>query len=295
MPHSEWDNNHDLITPHGTLELCRPTALAGTSTGFALYLIDHDGSGIATGPRVEKDEVPQSDGWIFHRRFETGTLATIVLKLMLTNELPACDSDLRCMIDNLDLHLRSLLNADGPYRLRWQPSGYFQDDDVTPALRMLDQIRLADWQPTTFEEGICTYNFSLDSPFPYAIDFTQQGPPATTVADTTTKTFTMIGNTDFYPVIKVNGPASIVIISNDTTGLSILYDGSTLPGGQDIGPGDYGEIDTFKQTMFLNGDQDDLRPGINYLGSDFFPLVPGPNAITVFGADVDFLINNAWW
>ncbi len=101
-----------------------------------------------------------------------------------------------------------------------------------------------------------------------------------------------------YPVVIVDGPFSAFTLENQTSGLTIVYD-SARPGGQSVGGGDIAEIDTFRNTIYLGiggapGDDDNLKPNIDPLQSDYFTLEPGSNTILISGADATFLVNNAW-
>lgn len=285
--HAEWEADHDLITPQGTLLFNQEVVGLNTSTGSGYFLLVPEKCGISTVPRVTIDDVPQGDGSIQHRRFESGIRAELAIQLWLDLHNPACYGDLRCMLDYLSLHLRSLLNADGMYRLRWSPTGYGDR-------RMLDQIRLREWGPPEVQANNATeVTIGIDSPFPYAIDMTQQ---LVQIPDGNTGTITMVGTTDFFPVIKMYGTFSSnpALVISDTTGMLISYD-DDLPGSPTPGGADYIELDFFRNTAFINGDGADARPGIEYLVSDFFPLVVGPNEITASGCDIDVLVNNAWW
>ena len=119
----------------------------------------------------------------------------------------------------------------------------------------------------------------FDSPFPYAIDFTQED-------DTTSGSIVLnnTGNTPFYPVFKVTGGGAFTL-SNDTTGFAIVYTGSYSG---------YAEIDTFRNTIYENGNGANLKDGLDVENSDFFSLVPGNNVISISGGTVEILWQAAW-
>ena len=138
------------------------------------------------------------------------------------------------------------------------------------------------------DKGVTEITFVLDSPFPYAIDFTQ-----ITTHITGTTAISNDGNVPFYPVFKVNGATSGFTLSNTTTGKSLTYDAG-LPGASSIAGGDYVEIDTFRDTMYRNGNLNNLKPGLDVFTSEFWTLEPGSNSVTITGANVDVLHQAAW-
>ncbi len=101
---------------------------------------------------------------------------------------------------------------------------------------------------------------------------------------TATTALTNAGTVNFYPVFKVNGPFTAFTLRNnsvlDSQGnpLDIVYDGN-LPGAQSVAGGHYAEIDTFRNTVYLDGNLANLKPGINILFSDFWWLQPGTNNV----------------
>ena len=105
------------------------------------------------------------------------------------------------------------------------------------------------------------------------------------------------GNAPAYPVITIFGPLTDAItITNDTTGKSITYDPS-LPGASDIAGGDYALIQMFEENIYLNGDEDNLRPGIDPITSDFFTLPPGDSNLLLSDSSVDVEIDwqDTWY
>jgi hypothetical protein len=109
------------------------------------------------------------------------------------------------------------------------------------------------------------------------------------------------GTAEFLPVFQVNrlngvtggGAVSAFTITNDTTGEQFVYD-SSFPGAIPIPGGHYGEIDSFEETIFEDGNGADLDAGVDELNSLYPRLVTGDNDITVDGADADILWQNAW-
>jgi hypothetical protein len=279
---ADWTVPFTLVTPNGTVILNDAT---GATNGY--YAIDASASEIGPTVRAEANDIPQADGSILHRRFLTGVEAKIVLQLWQTDELPSCDTNISVMHDFIFGAVRSLLNAgDNEGRLRWTPQGGSE--------RMLDDIRLLVYPTQTLSDGIATVEFTVDTAYPYAIDLTQTAP----TINSTSGTITMTGTADFWPVIQVFGPCDTFGIVNssvlDELGnpLGIFYD-SGFPGAISIPGGSYAEIDCFRNTVYLDGDGANLKPGIDVTGSDFFPLVVGANNITTTESTT-FLVNNAW-
>lgn len=229
--------------------------------------------------RAERTNIPQADGTIPRRRFTESFITELAVQLRLTDDSPACDQDLVDMTDDLMGWLNSILNEEG--RLLWEPYPGYGDE------RMYDEARwLEDAVWSLDDGGFSRITFSVDTPFPYAIDATQQ--TITVTSGTSPVTLTNTGNTKHYPVIKVNGSFSSFVIENLTTGEQIEYDGTTVIGG------DYAEIDTFRNTIYLNGDQANLKSGLVIEASDFWGLVPGANQLTTDGPSYDVLFNPPW-
>lgn len=284
----EWDQPGYLLTPQGQLPI-------NQNTGDGFFMVDPSAAVVTRALRAQVDRIPQGDGRINHRRFTDGTELTIPLQLWETigdDGEPACGEQLRTMLETLGEHLQAILNlgvADQG-RWYWTPSGYGDD-------RLFLETRwLAPVTRTLSNSKLTTVTFVLDSPYPYMIDSTQD---STSIADGATGSVPNDGNHPSYPVIQVQGPTSAFTITNnsvtddDGNPLEIVYD-STRPGAATIAAAHYGEIGIFGQTMYLDGDQANLKAGIDPEVTDFFYLTPGANSITMDGADAVFLSNNAW-
>lgn len=278
---SEWNNSMAIVSPYDTIDL-------NVLTDDGLFLVDTAASQVRVGVRAVVDDVSQGDGTVRHRRYLTGVEMLLAILLFEDEEQIACGTLRREMHDRLMGVQRSLLRAgDNQGRVLWTPDGA----DV----RMLDDVQLREYALTSLEPRRApTVTFLVDSPYPYAIDFTQTEPVIDGAGSLTNN-----GNADFWPVIKVYGPASAFTLTNlsalDALGnpLQIVYDAS-LPGGVPIGGGgEYAEIDTFRNTIYLNGDQANLKGGLDVLASDFWPVKPGVNSI-VTDAESHFLLNDAW-
>ena len=273
----EWDRASTLRSPLGDLDLNQTITVGGNS---CIYLVDPGRSKATRGMRATVDNVPQGDGEIFHRRFSNGVEFALVIQLWETTNLPACDELARLMQEELVMHLEAMKNDTGRYL--WQPTNYGDE-------RMLDEARwLVDVDEALGEGQIWELTFTIDSPLPYVIDSTQASP---TISGTSS--ITNNGNVPFFPVIQPQGAFTDFTITNNTTGLTIVYD-DDRPGAQSVGASDYAEIDTFRNSIYLNGDEDNLAPGIDPLLTDYFVLEPGLNSITCTGASCIFLVNHAW-
>jgi len=275
-----WTTRSILRSPTlGDLVLNEQTTLA--NVGECLFLVIPQRCDARRGMRATVDQKAQDDGDIFHRRFANGVEFDLAVQFWIRRESqPACDEDARLMAEALAKWLDSIRNDDGRYL--WTPTGYGD-------MRMLDAARwLTPIKETLVEDAIWEAAFTIDSPFPYVIDATQQE-----VAVTTTQNVTNNGNVQHYPVIKVNGAFTDFTITNNTNGQAIVYDDS-LPGADPVGGGDYAEIDTSRSTIYLNGDEDNLAAGVDPEFTDYFKLEPGVNSITITGATATFLVNNAW-
>lgn len=273
MPVPDWTTAFTLNTNEGELDLFDGSTIDG------LVPIPEQ-CDIGADLRVSSQDLPQGDGSIFHRRYRRGMVLRYTAGLYADGAI-AMGSDRATTVDELRRHLNAIQSADG--RITWAVPG---GDD-----RMLDRIRLL--ERSTYQGGLLkTITFAVESPFPYALTAAEQ--EIGTISSSAT--ITNAGSSETYPVWKVNGPFGSFTLTNTTTGLSIVYDDS-LPGAVSVDGGDYIEIDTFRNTAYLNGDEGNRKAGIDLLQTDFFPLVPGDNAITITSDDsatVDALINDAW-
>lgn len=295
MPNIEWSVAHELRTPYASI-------LLNETAGYR-YMIQADSYEIVPSMRVTQDAISQANGSVLHPRWKTGLVATVKVAYDITEDAhtsgpvaesetsPACGADLRYMHEQLTGALNSILRqTGGQQRLIWTPTGYGDR-------RMLDEIQVLGWPTPEFDldgtEALVT--FSVESPFPYAIDETQ-----TTTAIAGSGSVTNAGNCEFSPVVKVYGPTSAFTVTNtsdlddDGNPRAVVYDG-TRPGAVSIGPAQYAEIDFFRGTIILNGNISDLVAGIDPIQTDFWHLLPNTaNAITITGATCDVLSNNAW-
>lgn len=249
------------------------------TTGYR-FILDPRGCRAVRPLRVAVTPVPQGDGDIHHTRYAGGYQVRLAVQLWTDRGEPACGADLVAMHDLLMLHLEALRNGVVG-RLVWTPTG-------APDCRMLDHVRLLEVEPPESEAGVWSMTFSLDSPFPYAITCTEKQ-----LALTGSNVAVNAGNTEHWPVARVNGPTSAFVLTNQETGLQVVYSAS-LPGAQSIPGGSYAEIDMFRHTIYLNGNGPNLKPGLDLEFTDFWSLLVGSNTITLSGATGLLLYNDAW-
>ena len=273
-----WSDPFELVSPLGTLVLNAAVEDVGTFTLMPA------GCSCGNQLRIPKRSLPGGDGDIFQRRFKHGYAITLQLLLR-----PAGGDDdwagRQAMYDLLVSHLDAIL--DGTGRVNWTPAG--ADDR-----RMLDECSLfVPALPGNYDQNgiLKTVTFGVESPFPYAISYTQT---QTEISDGSSETLTMVGTVyrGVSPVLKVYASTAFVI-ANVTTGKTITWD-STRPGGVAIAGGDWGELDCFRGTMWLNGDGANLEAGFDLLQTKFLTLVPDANEIQVDGADVTVLWNHGF-
>lgn len=295
---AEWDVLFDLVTPIGTLPINQPL---DTTSDRRFQLNPARCTGFLP-VRLTEDDIPQGDGKIPHRRWRSGYQIHLALEALVGTPPdlePACGADLVAMLDLLGWHLNEIIRTGlvpgAPNaRLIWAPSGTSDD-------RMLDRAQLASGPIHNFDGvlGGSQVEVDIDSSFPYYIAKTENQKQIGTGGSGGTETINNPGNTDYYPTVRVQGPASTFDIVNhdvvdlDGNPLQLTYD-TALPGSAGIGSGDYVEIDFFRQTAYLNGNQANLKSGIDFRVSDFFPLAPGDNDIELVGADALVLSNGAW-
>lgn len=280
---SDWSVPFNILSPYGNLPINQ------TIPNVGIYFLRPNGCQSGVEVRSTKDNVPQSDGSILHRRFMTGMTVELVIQCWNNADAVACDEQLQTMLDLLSKHLRALLNAgDNQGRLSWFPAGENQ--------RMIDDIRLLVYPLATIvgDSGGTEVACTIDSEYPYAQDENQT---STLISDGGSSVLNNDGSADYFPVFLVSGPGvaatSAFTLTNSTTGQQIVYD-ATLPGAVAIGGADYVEINTFRNTAYLNGSGANLKAGIDEQNSEYWPLAVGNNTVTITGGDVQILWAPAW-
>lgn len=288
MPIADWSVPfilHSSVYSLTDLDINVPVSFAA---GTGIYRLRPDACHLRNNVRSVKENVPQEDGSILHRRYLTGSEMDLAVQFWAPDDALACDELLQEMTDSFMGYAYGLLNAgDDQGRVLWLPDG---DSSAFSSYRMLDDIRLLSYP---VESGVTPYELTLtvDCGLPYSEDFTQDNPSIPGTA-------TNYGNRPTYPVMKLYGTFSGVTVTNTTTGSVWQYDG-TLPGAATVTSPNYLEVNVFNNTVYLNGSGANRMAGVIMTTSDFFSLVPGNNTITVSytggagGASL-MLVNGAW-
>lgn len=326
----EWDVLFELIPSVG---------LAGTSPGLpalpinaqaywnstelGFFVLDRTKCQAGAGRRVTRNNIAQADGEIPHRKFKSGYVMELNAQLwekIGSEGKPACGGTLRQMGDMLSEYLEATANNDA--QIVWFPTTWPDPGGPLMKPRMLDQARALG--PSGSESGgsfvnvnvemdpegpLTDLGFAFLSPLPYVTDFMDYPttPDATESWSGSAHTVTNEGNTDYFPIIRVFGPADGFSLINysimDEAGnpLTIVYD-DTLPGAFDIGSGEYVEIDCFTNSAKLHlpgGGTENAKTCIDPKQTDYWSLTPGANDLFLLwyggpGASVEVVYRNAW-
>lgn len=293
MPLADWTVPFELTSAPfdavGTLPFNQDMIFP---SGVGRYVLVQEGCKLRADVRATKTRVPQEDGDLLHRRFVTGCEMDLRVSFWEGGsdppERPACDELLQEMSDEFMGYAYGLLNAgDNEGRIQWLPSG--------AALRMLDDIRL--WKyPAETKEGGQAFELAMtvDCGRPYSEDVVQDSTSLSGGAGTVPNT----GTRSSYPVWKIYGPFTAFTLSDGDD--EFIYN-SALSGAVAVANGDYLEINTFRNTVFLNGSGANRMPGIVMTTSKFFLIPPGGSSITIVytgggagNASSLALTNNAW-
>jgi hypothetical protein len=285
MPVAEWENIDSIVSPIGQLILND----IGNVHGFGYYLTAKEGADSGSDVRATRQGVPQGAGSIVHRGFPDGWGMKMPIQYWVSEGVSACSTSsptAQQMDDLLMRHVRAMLDGGG--RVFYTPEGM--------AVRLLDQVSNVEKSPLTEEAGLTGTVVVFASPFPYMIDFDQT--LTTLTAGSPTATLTNTGSAPFFPVFKVYGTFDDFVLANTTTGEQIAYDDSQ-PGASVVTAPDYIEIDTFRNTVYLNGNGAPRKAGIVIPTSDFFTLEVGDNDLEITSAgtapNVDVLWASAWY
>jgi hypothetical protein len=302
----EWAKHWWLVTPEGTLDF--NVTDTDTQRRFQLAPLKCTAN---LPVRVTQDDVPQGDGAIPHRRWRSGFTVHVAVELLIDEGggqmTAACDEDLLAMIDLLGLHINAMIRTGlvsgfPNARLLWTPSGEVACADVGPTDRcgdrMFDRIQLNTGGAVSEGDIGTLVEFDVDTPYPYYIEAQETD---TFLGASGVETITNDGNTQYYPVIRVDGPTSNFVLLNDSVQdldgnpLELRYDDTLPPGtGLAIPSGHYLEINFFTGQAFLDGSGANRKAGIDMRYSDFWPIVPGDNLIASLGANATVLSNGAW-
>ncbi len=302
----EWSNPWWLEDPEGTLlfNYTDPT----TKQRYQLVPAKCNAN---LPVRVTADDVPQGDGAIPHRRWRSGFTVHLAVELLidpegsgyemgpLETQQAACDADLVTMLDTLGLHINAMIRTGlvsgfPNARLFFTPDGMVGTTPLDD--RMFDRCQLQTGGAVSEGDIGTLVEFDLDTALPYYIEATETD---TEIAGTGSEVVNNAGNTNFYPVVKIHGPTSFAelvnfsIVDLDGNPLALIYDAG-LPGGIAIASGHYVEVNFFTGSAFLDGSGANRKAAIDMRYSEFFPLVPGDNDLSIFGAAATILSNGAW-
>lgn len=297
MPNIEFDIPMSIISPFlpdGLL--INQLVPSGESDTSYYFLVRPSGYQIVPGKfRSVIDSISQADGVSMQAPYIDGLVATMTVEYWesvsnsIKNLALACAQTAREMDQLLLGVLNSLrvwtTDPNTMQRYEWTPTGAGSD-------RLLTNVLLTAWPTLALQDpppGV-QRTFSLGTPFPYAIDITEID---TVITDGGTAAITNAGNAAQSPVMRVAGPTTVFLITDEDSGQTVSYDG-TRPGAVAIGSGHYAEIDFFQGSIFLDGDGADLVAGLDPTVTDLFLLEPGTNNIGVSGADVTVLSNAAY-
>ena len=294
MPNVEFDVGMEIVGPYipGGLLINQPITPLVNNAAF-YFQVRPGGYQIVPGKfRSVIDSISQADGASLQQPYIDGLVATMTIEYWEADRgdiaalNPACAENARLMDQMLMGVLNSLrewtTDPNNDQRYIWTPTG--------AADRLLTNVLLASWPTLTLDPPLVSRTFSLGTPFPYAIDIAQLSP---TITDGGSAVLTNNGNAKFSPVMQVQGPTTVFLITNEATGETLSYDG-TRPGAVAIAGGHYAEIDFFQGSIFLDGSGADLVAGLDPVATDFFTLAPGAQTISITGADVVVLYNHAY-
>jgi hypothetical protein len=290
VPIADWTVPFELTSaPYAGATRLPINTTTTFNSGTGIYLLDSSNCSLTNVVRQTKDYVPQEDGAILHRRFTGGMEMALSIQFWQDTNHIACDELLQEMMDDLMGYLYGLINAgDNQGRIAWTPDG---DSSPISTWRMLDDIRLLSYPEGSQQAGNpFELKVTIDCELPYAEDLSEVTTAPNTFP-TLPATVTNYGNRPTYPVFQVYGSSWTIV--NTTTSKSIIFSDAGLP--TPVGGG-YVEINTFRNTAFLNGNGANMLPGIDVQNSEFFTLIPGANAINPVGAGAASLVkvNGAW-
>lgn len=262
-----------------------PLAINQLIPGLGYYLLRADGCRMRNTVRAQKNDIPQADGEILHRRFTAGVEMDLTFQFWESPDAIACDDRQQEMIDDLMGYLYALLNAgDNEGRISWVS---YNDTDE----RMLDDIRLLTYPEVTQLPNALGVELSVtvDTAWPYAMNLTPQTPTLNVGSTNVTNA----GNRPLYPVFRIY--SGQFVLANTTTGYQFVFD-ETQPGVPTTVGAGYVEINTLRNTVYLNGDGANMKAGIVVQESDFFLLNPGVNTISLNSSSGTSTVehNNAW-
>lgn len=223
------------------------------------------------------DNRPHKSGGIVHTFRRAAKVWTIEGKIMVPDNVTGVEERYTrgVLEDAIRGYSDSIMARTGRYFFR--PSG-----------------QLTRFQECRLYEPVDIGYDSISGPKNFAVTLVSQDPRAYTFTQDVTEItlgdtipLPNLGNTESWPVIKVNGPCSgFSVIAG--TGFFIGWAG-------DLNAGAYIEIDMFKETMYGNGDGPNRLGGLDLETSDFWSIPPGGTTLTLVGAPSATVLSNSAW
>lgn len=239
------------------------------------------------GPGVLRDsteDAPMSDGSILDEQLTSGMEIVLAAWPWRTAGEPACGAELESMWQEMMRAIRALQSAADDTRLIWTPAGENR--------RMCEDIQIADLATSEKVDLVQhVIRFGIRSPYPYNMDETEV---STALVDGVPTVITNPGTAPFWPVFRIDGPATAFSILHAEAGLTYDYDGAGLPDGASVPGSTYVEIDMFRGGTAFLANLASRMASINWQTSNRLPLNVGDNTLEVTGASGIVLWNPAW-
>lgn len=299
---SEYSCRYDLVTPAGTVEFNRFDLTA------RLQLSGVDGLASAA-LRTTASPLVARDGEIVSRSYRRARYPVLRGQVVPSGASEAAVLTSRqTLIDSLlSAHL-ALDGADGT--LKWSPASGAAPRQLT--VRSWAEVQIGGGFLKEFQFGLAAANPTIVAQTEESDDSTllsaatgagtwslgtsgaavnwslgtSGAAPAWTLgtgASPGIVTVTNDGNANAWPKLRVVGGVSgSVRVENLTTGLMVSFDSLSVPAGH------YAEIDTWAETVYLDGQATQtLAGGLDSAVSQFFPLAPGANSLRLFADAYD--------
>jgi len=253
----------------------------------------------ASDVRAETDVRPQRHGGILDPGKRGSGLLDCTAKIVATEDT------LEANRTSLVKVLNSILGEDGTGTMRWTNQGSSNPLALTG-------LYLVDGPVFTIDNTTWDIHFVLQSEKPFAEDaeativdsvaLTASGggftipltiPVTFTSSGGGTLTVSNAGDFKAYPVVRVYGPITNPVVTNNTAGKSLVFTGS-------IASGDYWEIDLFANTVLINGVSDAPVTTIDVAQSTWFGCALGDTSLQLTGTGFDTntklraLFKSAW-
>lgn len=266
---------HSILTPSGTLTFNAPS-------GNRLLLQSVGG---ADGATVRRDVsslsgrdgglVPDGYGDVLYPAF-TGILVAE------TGVGPQFLDQRETMRGQIRAYLYSIQRADGTWF--WTPTGQTQRQRT---------VRLSTPPEIVQADRIDNFTFSLAAADPLAYSSTQ-----TTSSDISCNGAAVAvvnsGDAASYPVLRINGAVTNPTVTNNTTGLSVVFNGLVIANGTFV------DVDCRLGRCTLSTDSSSKASGLNRATTNFWSLSPGTNNVQFTGTSpsggvkVNVIYRSAW-